>query len=131
MASNYEHALERRSSRLASAMKQRVQTFATSLTPPGTRPPFTQTFSRDKALDMILNAWHMPAMQQWVGAMDPASKLELHNALSEHIMQKGLMNSTSQPDGIPASGATSMDKASSMGVNKLGATNVGMVRNLQ
>lgn len=131
MPSSYQHILERRSSNLASAMKQRVNTFATALTPPGQRPPFTQMFSKDKAMDTILNNWQLPAMQQWINSMDPQSKLELHNALSQHIMEKGLMNNTAQPNGIPANGAMSMDKASSMGVDKLGAPNVGAIRNLQ
>lgn len=130
MASSYQHTLERRSLRLASAMQRRVESFSTALTPPGSRPPFTQTFSKDKALDTILTHWKMPATQQWISSMDPQSQLELHNALSQHILEKGLMNATSQPDGFSTSGAAELNRASSMGVNHLAAPNFGMVRNL-
>lgn len=130
MASSYQHTLERRSLRLANAMQQRVSSFATALTPPGSRPPFTQTFSKDRALDTILNNWKLPATQQWMASMDPSSRLELHNALSQHIMDKGLMNATSQPGGISTNGTAELNRASSMGVNHLAAPSFGMVRNL-
>ena len=48
-------------------------------------------FSANKALDTILKNWRLPETQQWIGSMDPQSQLELHNALSQHIMDQGLM----------------------------------------
>ena len=127
--SAYQHVLERRSLKLATAIQNRVSSFSSALTPPNTRPPFTTTFGKDKALDTILNNWKLPATQQWVQSMDPQSQLELHNALSQHILEKGYMNATSQPDGISMGGAE-LNRASSMGVNRLAAPQMGMVRNL-
>lgn len=129
MASSYVHILERRSLKLANAMSRRVQTMSTALTPPGSRPPFTQTFSKDKALDTILNNWKLPATQQWIGSMDPQSQLELHNALSQHILEKGLMNATAQPGGT-SMGPAELNRASMMGVNQLAAPSFNAVRNL-
>lgn len=129
MASSYQHSLERRSIRLASAIQQRVHSFSTALTPPGTRPPFTQTFSKDKALDTILQNWKLPATQNWIGAMDPRSRLELHNALSQHILEKGYMNATAQPGGM-GMGPAEMNRASLMGVNRLAAPSFAAVRNV-
>ena len=110
--SSYQHSLEARASKLAAALNQRVDAFASALTPPGSRPPFTHSFSRTGALDTILKNWNHPATQQWIGAMDPLAQLQLHNALGEHIRQSGMMP----------------DPASRMAANPLGASSyrVGM-----
>lgn len=108
-----QHRLEVRATKLAAALQHRIGVFAQAVTPPGSRPPFTQAFSESKALDTILKHWNHPATQQWIGSMDPVSQLELHNALGEHI--RGLMP----------------DPASNMAANPLGATNyhVGLTTN--
>lgn len=129
--SSYQHTLERRSVKLAAAIDGRVNSFSTALTPPGSRPPFTQTFSKDRALDTILDNWQHPATQQWISQMDPASQLELHNALSQHILEKGLMPTTAQPDGISVTRGAETNRASLMGVNRLAAPSFNAVRNLQ
>lgn len=130
MANAYQHTLERRATRLAGAMQRRVQTFSTALTPPGARPPFTQTYNPNKALDAILNHWQHPATQQWIASMDPASQLELHNALSQHILEKGYMNPTAQPDGMSMDGGAELNRASGMNANMLTAPSFGALRNV-
>ena len=130
MADAYQHRLEIRATKLAAAVNRRIDTFSAALRPPGTRPPFTQMMSPNRALDTILKNWRLPQTQDWINAMDPQSRLELHNALSQHIQSQGLMPSTAQPDGMSVNGQAEMDRASMMGVNMDRASMFPMQRNV-
>ena len=92
MPDPYTHRLEARSVKLAAAVKSRVDSFATALTPPGARPPFTRLFSEPKAITWWLDNWNNPEtglrLRQ---AMPPLNQIELHNMLSQHIMENGLV----------------------------------------
>lgn len=87
----FQNRLEIRAQKLANAVNNRVQIVSDSLKPPGQRPAFTQLLSRSDALDWWLKNWSNPQTGGKVLAnMDPMSRLELHNALSDHIEQNGL-----------------------------------------
>lgn len=126
----YQHRLEQRADKLAAAMKARVQALSTGITPPGSRPPFTQTFGKDRALDTLLTHWQHPATQQWVQSLPPMDQLSLHNALSQRILERGLMPATAQPDGMSITGGAEANRASMMGVNQLAAPQFQAIRNV-
>lgn len=130
MTGGVQHRLEIRATKLAGAIQNRVNTLSEGITPPGARPPFTTHYNPQKAADFILKNWQHPATQQWIGSMDPQSQLELHNALSQHILDQGLMPATAQPEGMSVSGGAEMNRASMMGVNPLRASSFAMQRNV-
>lgn len=86
---------EARATKLAGALKQRVNVYSQAITPPGARPPFTRPYSEPRALQAILDHWSHPATQAWISAMDPQQQLELHNAIGNHI--RGLMPNLASP----------------------------------
>lgn len=51
MPSKPAHRLERRSQLLATRLKERVEAMTNALAPPGQRPPFTTTMTKNAALD--------------------------------------------------------------------------------
>lgn len=83
---SYEHRLEIRATKLAKVITRHIDTLHTALQPPGERPPFTTQLSDRKALDWWMQNLDNPATGGRVlQAMDPASQLELRNALSQYI----------------------------------------------
>lgn len=85
----YTHRLEKRATMLQNALQGRVEMMATAVTPRGQRPPFTEVLSDKDAAAWWLKNFSQPAGQAALARMDPVSRLELHQALSERIQAMG------------------------------------------
>lgn len=83
------HTLERRSDMLAAAMKSRVASVSSAITPKGGRPPFTRKLSVQEALVWWLKHRYDPIGMAQYGAMTPLQQQELDAWLAQAVNHPG------------------------------------------
>jgi hypothetical protein len=93
------HTLERRSDMMAAAIKNRVDTIAHGITPPGGRPPFTRRMTVREALAWWLKHRYDPIGMQMFAGMMPVQQQELDAWLAEAVNHPAAAGAT--PQGQP------------------------------
>jgi hypothetical protein len=121
MANADPNRLESLANKLGDALTRRIDIVSTALTPQGQRPPFTEQMSQQDALKFWLDNWDQPYMKPVMDRLDPLSRLQLHNAVTQYMEDNRVMQNPtpnppvtepqpltappSIPGGLPAPGA--------------------------